>query len=86
MYPYYGFPPPYPAYGMEYGTSPGTSTSDLRPLTDSDNELPEEKLKYKMGPLLEIIIEDFHRGNEVLKDDSKSKGSLLSLTNKSKKK
>lgn len=86
---FYGYPPPYPQYmGYPAATSPDTSMSELKPLSEDsdDDELEENKLKYKMGPLLENVLEDFHRGNEILANDPKvSKGSLLSLTGKSRK-
>lgn len=100
MYPYHmgygGYPPtmPYPpSYpGMSYEHTPGTSMSDLKPLSfdegesDEDQSIVEERLKYTMGPLLENVIEDFHKGDKILKEDRKSKTSLLNLTSKSKSK
>ena len=97
MYPYYppmnyGYPHFYPPYypNGHAATSPGTSLSELKPLSelesDDDASGNESRLKYKMGPILESVMSDFHRGEKILKDDTKkSRSSLLNLTSKSKK-
>jgi hypothetical protein len=80
---FYGYPPPYP-YGMPstFGhapVSPQTSTSEVKHITDStdEDESPQIFHKYKIGPLLESVLEDFERGNELLKEDMKTSRNSL---------
>lgn len=100
MYPPYpmaypGYPHPIPPYPHSYGgMTPGTSMSEVKHFSDEDLEsgeeasLTEDRVRYRMGALLGTVVEDFHRGDEILQkeDTRKSKSSLLNLTSKSRSK
>lgn len=95
--PMYPYPMPYPGYPMPSypqsygGFTPGTSMSEVKPFSSEDSgeeESTEDGIKYRMGPILGSVVEDFRRGDEVLQKDDvrKSKSSLLNLTSKSRSK
>ncbi|XP_003384857.1 PREDICTED: protocadherin Fat 4-like [Amphimedon queenslandica] len=96
--PMYPYPMPYPGYPMQSypqsygGFTPGTSMSEVKPFSSEESgeedTSNEDRMKYRMGPILGSVVEDFRRGDEVLQKDDvrKSKSSLLNLTGKSRSK